>query len=298
MPYVISADTQALMERWGYGSKHTVPDKQYFADMLKDLQGLLQGYFPAVEVVPERQLRLGLLGLAQRTQLPIVSLDRAYIHEGEKTLNLVGFLDVTRAVNPKLEKLDLRERPGSLPVTSQLDVLARKLRKGREIALADDVIFEGGTHQKVAQWFAERDIIVKEVLSGITIEDGRDNLENAGIRVKSVIEYAAVVDEVCERDYTAGVPMSGRSVVDENGRTGSAPYFSPFGIAEKWASIPAEHADEFSAFCMMQSIALWSAVERLSKTEISTSEIPRPLYALGKDRSIVTALKSVQASMR
>jgi hypothetical protein len=289
-PYIVSADVNRLMLNWARENRYTVPGEGYFQGMLNDLERVLNGYFESVHIVPEKYLSAGMEGMAKRSQLPIISLDRAYVNPRQK--NLVGYIDITRTVDENLQSRGLSERPGTPSIDAQLYAITQSLETNR-VALLDDVLFEGGTHTTVAEWLKQRGIIVEDVLVGIAIREGAEKIANNGINVRSLLCYDEVVDEICERDFIAGVPMSGRTVVSANGEVSGAPYFSPFGIPEKWASIPPEYAESFSDFCLAQSIMMWSKVEQLSRTNISTAEVPKPVHGLEYNKSISSALRRV-----
>lgn len=289
-PYVVSADVSRLMRTWAAKNRYRVPNEAYFSGMLRDLESVLNSYFHSVQVVPERYLVAGLSGMADRSPIPIISLDRAYIDDS--LANLAGYIDITRTVGENLESNGLSERPGSLPIETQVDLLSNSLDTDR-VALLDDVLFEGGTHTTIAEWLRKKGIIVEQVLVGVSIKEGEEKLAREGIGVQSLLSYGAVVDEICERDFIAAVPMSGRTVVTATGEVFGAPYFSPFGKPEKWASIPPEYAQVFSDFCLAQSIMLWQKIERMSKSSIATHEVPKAVFGLEPSHSIVTSLRRV-----
>jgi hypothetical protein len=88
--------------------------------------------------------------------------------------------------------------------------------------------------------------------------------------------------------------MSGRTVYHTNGETWSAPYVSPYGDPEEWATIPPEHVDDFSAACIDQAITIWQAVERASDTKIPSRAVPRQLRGVRDEKSFVFALQRQQ----
>ena len=171
-----------------------------------------------------------------------------------------------------------------------------KRLKSNKVALLDDVLFEGGTHQKIAERLKQRGIHVEKVLTGIAIHDGIERLAKEGILVESLLCYDQVVDEICERDFVAGVPLSGRTVVTRSGKVEGAPYFKPFGKPDKWASIPGDHVQDFSDFCLGQSIAMWALIERLSNKTVSTKAVPKPVFGLKPNESMSKALKGARNS--
>lgn len=69
-PYVVSADSQSLLQAWGEEKKISFPNNSYFAGMLKELENNLRQYFDQVEIVPEAFLRLGLNSFIQNSSIP------------------------------------------------------------------------------------------------------------------------------------------------------------------------------------------------------------------------------------
>jgi hypothetical protein len=261
--------------------------------MTLELETELGSIFPRVNIIDDDSLLKGINSLVKNAGLPVVSLDRCYVDENSP--NLCGFLDVSRCVNEKFEQLGVNGRD-ACTVGSQMDKLVSKLGPNRRIAIVDDVLFAGDTHTYVSKMFKERGITVAEVIVGVSIGEGKSILENNGIKVSALLSYDTVVDEICERDFSAGVPFSGRTVKVGEEIYG-APYFYPFGTPETWASIPKDRAGHFSEFCLESSIKLWSNIEKRSDRPISTDEVPKKIFGLEKNKSIVEALKSVRCRL-
>lgn len=294
-PYVVSSDVGLLLNRWGEEAGYSVPDAAYLAGMAQDLKSTLgecaDGSAVEVEVVGQKEIRDGINTLASKIKIPLVSLDRAYVDGA--TPNIIAHLDVSRFVNNEFRDIGLFPRPGFPPIEKQLRRIAKK--HPCPIALVDDVIFSAGDLVKedgtgICDQLARLGSPVKLVMAGIGVGEGIEKLRTRGIEVVCVREYPEVIDEVCERDFLACIPMSGRTLKDGPGQLWSAPYLRPFGNPEKWASIRADRAREFSDFCLSQSIILWSIIEKLSQASIPTEAVPRRIKGLTKNISVVKAL--------
>ncbi len=294
-PYVVSADSRGLLKDWAIKNRLTIPGDAYFQDMLKDLEGTLGQYFDRVDVVPEEFLRQGLNGFITTSPVPVVSLDRAYVNPNQS--NLVGFLDATRTVDSGLATTGLGSRALEISLERQIGQLAAQ-QKGEAIALADDVIFEGKTMLQLVKKLQSKGVAVDAVYSGITIKEGRELLEQNGVRVNSLIVYDQVIDEICERDFVVGSPLSGRSVVNGKGVIEGAPYLYPFGKPVEWASIPSDEAISFSLFALYQSLQLWTKTEQLSRQDISTRQVAKPVFGLPEDESMSTAIAQVMKGLK
>lgn len=294
-PYVISADSRGLLKTWARKNKLAVPNDAYFQGMLKDLENTLRQYFAEVDIVPEEFLREGLSGFVRNSALPVVSLDRAYVNR--KQANLSGFIDVTRTVDGNLNNTGIGSRALEITLERQIDQLVAQ-QTGGVFNLLDDVIFEGKTMLQLVEKLRSKGVVVDTVFSGITIREGQDLLEQNGVRVKSLLVYDQVIDEICQRDFVVGAPYSGRSVVNGKGEMEGAPYVYPFGKPVEWASIPAEKAEDFSLFALAQALQLWIKTEQLSGRKISTKEIAKPVFGLPENRSISSSISQVMKGGR
>ena len=295
-PYVVSADVAGLVGRWATANGLIAPPAEFFDGMtasLADRLAVATGV--PVEVVGQKELVEGMGKLISESQYPVISLDRAYF-DGDNP-GIAGFLDVTRAVKESYDETgkrtfvsagDLVPRPGHPTLEEQLEALRSDTPS--PITVVDDVIFSGDGMVNLAKELAAIGRPIAQVIAGIGIEEGLAKLRDAGIEVKCVRTYEDVMDEVCERDFFAGAPMSGRTVLGEDGSTWSAPYFEPYGNTEGWASIAPEAVRDFSKFCLSQSLSLWAEVERLNGRTIASDEVARPLQGANSQTSMATRL--------
>jgi len=259
-----------------------------------------------VEIVGYEDLKSGLDALSAKSAYPVVSLDRAYVDDA--TSNVSMFVDLTRWVDQDLNDLGLHGRDGHPYARSQnSNPLFHNGIGDRPIVLADDVIFSGENLAQDIDYLRQLRNPVMRVIAGIGVREGVAKIEATGVPVTCVRRYSNVIDEVCERDFYAGVPLSGRTVQDTRQparASWSAPYFEPFGRPDAWASIPPERAAEFSRFCLLQSIKLWEAVEQASGKPIYV-ETPRAdalslrrLPEQGEGTPLLTVLKATLAEPR
>ena len=116
------------------------------------------------------------------------------------------------------------------------------------------------------------------VCVGIGIAGGVRKLQALGCAVRCVRFYEAVIDEVCERDFYPGIPLSGR-LVAKSSNVGM-PYILPFGRPKEWATIPEEWHRELSRFCLTQTIRLFTEIERHSGKIVASHLLPRQVHSL------------------
>lgn len=298
--YIISNDVIGLTGKWCNRNGFLMPAKDKIEGIEDDLRKTMIDLLNVdVETVSEKEIRDGMYNQIQKSRYPVISLDRAYIDETPK---IFSFIDSTRAVDENLMDIGLFARNGQLELKKQIKIISNSLKSKKlsDISLVDDVIFSGKGIIDIVNLFKENEIDVRNVFTGIVIEQGILGLEKKGIEVSFVKKYKDVIDEVCQRDFFAGVPLSGRLVVSSTGENWSAPYFLPFGKPTEWASIPDSCATSFSDYCIEQSIYLWSKIEKESKREVPLEILPRRLNLneLNNGISIVKALSTISLSRK
>lgn len=279
-PYVVSADIKTLLEPWALERGYTLPDSGFFRQLRADFAKGMTTIFPGFELVSEEELSNGLTKMIKENGIFPVSLDRVYYRSQPG-------LEIARVVDSEGSSRGLGRRVDSPQLLSQFREL--KSRGLTKVALVDDVIFSGDLLERVSRVLETAGIEVPVIYAGIGIEEGIDKLTSKGREVYCVKEYLEVLDEVCERDFYPGVPLSGRLLDD--GRT-SVPYILPFGNPVEWASIPSESQVSFSRFCLNQTVKLFSAIEDASGKEVSCVDVERKVVGMPNDATrFVDALK-------
>lgn len=271
-PYVVSGDIRLLLEKWAEQKGFILPNGNFFSILRGKFCNFLGQIFDSLEFISEEELTAGIKKYVEELKLAPVSLDRVYYPAKYQ-------LDITRTVNEKMENLGLSRRANSQTLASQFKTL--KSAGLKKIVLVDDVIFTGDLIQRVARILSANGIKVSAVVAGIGIGEGVNLLRNCGYEVFCVREYEDVIDEICERDFYPGVPLSGRLLA--GGQNIGLPYILPFGNPQKWASIPDDRASSFSKFCIKQTIALFEAIEISSGKEIRCRDIGRKIFLLTED---------------
>lgn len=271
-PYVVSADIYLLMKVWATEHGFVLPAKKFFLCLRERFTARMQEMFSNFELVSEEEISLGLSRLVVQSGLPVVSLDRIYL---QSKLNF----EVTRLVDKEGKDQGLGNRAQALTISQQLELL--QVSGCRDVAVADDVLFSGGLLEKVIKLLSGINLRVPVFYGGISITEGIKNINNLGVEVRCVRTYKEVIDEVCERDFYPGVPMSGR-LLDEGNNIG-VPYILPFGNPEVWASIPPQHATAFSKFCLNQTIMLFDEIERCSGKKVLCRDLGRKVVGVPMD---------------
>lgn len=222
--------------------------------------------------------------------IPIVSLDKIYL-EGEND-NII-FLDCTRLDESK--NLVSRNDPNNQDsVINQIMKIANKLKRNNKnkIFLVDDVVFSGSVLRTIIDLFNRCGIEVVGIRSSITTKSSYDYF-NQNLLYGLDAGYMMsedVIDQICERDFYFGIVQSGISI-KKDGEIFKAPYFKPYGNPVKRASIPEDFEEMFSTGCINRSIILWKEMEKLSKREILTNELPEKINFVEDDKRIVKVLE-------
>ncbi len=185
-------------------------------------------------------------------------------------------IEMTRLVNEKGEDRGLGRRPGSKGLLQQM----RSVKDAGVdcVALVDDVLFSGSLMERTVNLFAKFNVRVPFIIAGVGIAEGIERLSNLGCEVKCVRSFKKVIDEVCERDFLPGVPLSGRTLISQ-GNVG-LPYMLPFGNPGKWASIPQEWERKFSQFCLEQAVGLFLEIEQETGKQVWYSDLQRKVFGL------------------
>ncbi len=265
-PYVVSADIKRLLEQWAGVSGYVVPDAEFFHELRNEFQAHMHGIFPEFHFVHEEELVEGLDHLIAEGGLPTISLDRVYV---ESDLHL----DIARLVDKDGNDHGIGSRVGYPSLSDQLKHIHESGVK--EVALVDDVLFTGDVLERIVEMLAHIGVTVQVAHVGIGILGG---VKQVTVPVQCVRQYDDVIDEVCERDFYPGVPLSGRVIAGDEGF--GAPYIRPFGNPEAWASIPAEHVESFSRFCLLQTISLFDEIGRRSGRSVHWEDAPRKIVGL------------------
>jgi hypothetical protein len=186
-----------------------------------------------VAAIPAVDIQQPMTRSIEQSLLPVISLDDRYIRLAERQIG------ISRGVDPALEDTGYAARAGYQAIESQLDLASAA---GREVLLADNVIYSGEMILWVADQLQRRGTKVGGVICGIAVKEGVMALEERGIDTQAGFVFDELEDEVCERDF-ALVPGSGRRVPLMNA---NALYFDPvYGKPSEWASLPAEESDGF-----------------------------------------------------
>lgn len=276
IPYVVSGDVFLLLSKWAKQKKFILPDATFFNVWRDEFKNFFNKIFVDFIFISEEDLSEKINSLLKKISLPKVSLEEVY-----SKVDL--FLSTNRTVDARGNDLTVVSRWGHKSIDTQVDSL--KNLGLDEVVLIDDVIFSGESTSKIIQALLNVGIKVPLVVTGIGIADGIEKIESCGSHVVCGFKFEEVIDEVCERDFFPGVPLSGRTLVWRNGKNIGIPYILPFGKIGKWASIPMEWQKSFSEFCLQQTIQLFRAIEKSSNKQVCCCDLDRFVFSMPYDES-------------
>lgn len=301
VPYVVTNDLSLVFDKFEVIGKK-VPSSCDLEEAGQAIQQGLKRIFPKVEIVESERISGYLLQAVNRSDIPVVSLTGLLNHnhvagtiECSRSVELVtkadGFFSYSDAgIQPR--------RIGVPDIKTQFNRLVKNLDGIKEVALADDVIFSGGTILNLVTKLNDVGISVKKAYGSIILEKAKDKLAQHGIEIEADFVYEKVVDEVCMRDFIIGAPDGGRNVLMKGNLYASAPYAKPFGDIEGWASIPNEHAQEFSDVAVQSSLVLWTKMDALNGDQTLVKHLSKPVIFWQEDDKVVDSLHSILRTRR
>lgn len=291
--YVITEDVPELVARWAEQRRLAAPEPGLMQQLLGELAGEVQqalrggGVEANVHVHGYTEMRPALesrvRGYLARGFM-VVAFDRVYYPPDVGTS-----YSPTRAVLWRNEGWCGRSyqvaKAGTLPLARQAsDVAASWFAAddaNLEVLVADDGVFEGASARR---FFAELlglgvgGAALGSVIGGVSLERflQRGDVNDVALVVDAVHVYPSggpeVVDWVCQRDFFAGLPRSGRAVISDpgdsvalrcNGQPLSAPYWYGSGSLS-WASVPQESGERFTRACAAMTVGIFARIAELS----------------------------------
>lgn len=275
--YVVSEDIHILLDEWAMKKGFCLPSRDFFKQLRKEMQRYLSRIFSAgnIDMVSAEELRNGMRKFIRQTENSVVSMDRVYVRTNPE-------IQIARMVDKSLNDCGTGPRFGAPSIQKQL---VRVKEKYSKILLVDDVLFSGNVMTEIISSLEKIGVATPVIVVGIAIGEGVERIQKCtSSEVLSVKYYREVIDEICERDFYPGVPLSGRLVADMKTEIGS-PYFHPFGKSCNWASIPQDEEKEFSVFCLQQTIRLWKEIEKVSQKIVRCCDLERIPFGSSYDKS-------------
>ncbi len=276
--YIVTEDVPQLIAHWAGQRLLVAPEPEFLRLILEELAGEIQaalyssGIQANVQVLGYRGMRTALANRLRWYRdhgFVTVLFDRVYFPTDTGLR-----YSPTRAVlwqggGWQGQSYQVA-KAGTPPLALQAEAVARFWRsacnESMRVLVADDGVFEGASARRFFRELLRCGVpgdVLGSVLGGISLERFIEQSEEDGARlaIDAVHAYPStgpeVIDWVCQRDFFAGVPQSGRAVISapgdavalqENGQPLSAPYWFGSGSLS-WASIPDSAAEVFTRAC-------------------------------------------------
>jgi len=202
------------------------------------------------------------------------------LNSSDEKLNL----SINRLFDTDGKMLGYGPRPGFDYLDHQFDELARKI-SGRPIILAKEGAFKGNTCLYILKELENRGVEVATVILGFCDTKTKTIIEQALEGELVVVRcFENLVEWIADRDLIPFMPGCGRvigkSVAQSfvpiqtvEGHSCAFPYILPFGMIEKWTSLPTDNTRELSAFFLEVAVSLFDRIGRDTGREIVIGDL-------------------------
>ena len=280
--YIITNDLGARVESLRtLGLKTPDADDHLFVSFHDETKRLIAGYLPDVQVIS-----YDMRSLAEQVWMEAIKL-QGTIKDAVVISTCVELassrrghiLEANRVFDEHGKMIGLGPRPGNTSLQSQINGVSAVVN-GSPVVLAEDGAFTGDTIVTLLRLFKKRRVTVSVVVVGICFPGAKEAIEkefDGKICVISEIDHP--YEWMPDHDFIPFAPNCGRVFGGSFGEeilphythesfSYCFPYVLPFGDPVEWASIPKEHAPNFSAFCLEQSLSLFCRLDEMNGKKI------------------------------
>lgn len=193
-------------------------------------------------------------------------------------------LSINRLFDTDGKMLGYGPRPGFDYLDKQFDELVRKIA-GRPVILAKEGVFRGNTCLYILKELENRGIKVATIVIGFCDTGAKAVIKQSFQgEVVTIHSFENLIEWVADRDLIPFVPGCGRvlgeysthsfaPVLTTEGFSCAYPYILPFGLIEKWTSMPESNALEMSNFFLGMAIELFDRIGQDSGHKITIGEL-------------------------
>ncbi len=265
------------------------PDDPIFGHLRQSLLERVTRAFPnnAIHPVDKNKLRLEIweqvhkrIAVNNQHAVLVTCSEMDDLNPNQEGLNL----SINRLFNTEGKMFGYGPRPGFNYLDRQLDDLALKIA-GRPVILAKEGAFRGNTCLYILKELERRGVKVVTVIIGFCDVGAKAVIEQA-FKGELVIIHAFenLFEWIADRDLIPFAPGCGRVVGEHvahsyapvqtsEGHSLAYPYILPFGMMEKWTSMPAENARELSVTFLNVAIDLFNRISKESGRSIVMGEL-------------------------
>ncbi len=295
-PYVVTNDLEIVFGALT-NARFTRPESALIAEAANRIVQSLKKNFTQVDNIEAQRITCFLKDCVRGADMPVVSLtglltsdDVAVALNFSRSLvarkNAAGKLILTEAgIQPRFRD------SGSL--SEQFTNAMKIIRTRADVAIADDVVFSGGTILKMAERLEAQGLNVRKVFASVAMEKSINALKERNIEVVADYIYQDVLDEVCMRDFMVGAPGGGRNIILDNGVYASAPYIRPFGKIEDWASITGTAAAAHSKVCLETAADFWEQIKNRDGQSVKFGDLAKPVLSCRSSDGVAEKLRKL-----
>lgn len=285
--YILTLDLETKIRSLRYiGFKTPEPSDCFFSELQDELAKRIQKAMPEVDL---QVIEMGNLseritakaferGSLLRNAVVVSScLEISSPHRGYT-------LEINRIVDIGGRIVGLGSRPGHPSIDEQIAGMASIIAR-QPVVIVEDGSFSGKTMCHVIRKFKQRNMNIAAVVIGFAfpraLEAIREEFDGDVITIE---EPERLLDWMPDHDFFPLTPNCGRTfgvVVNggvfpfytHDGASYSMPYVLPFSPMTEWTSIPKEHTNNISMFCLQQTKELFSILNRMNKTTIRIGDL-------------------------
>ncbi|MEK9175332.1 MAG: hypothetical protein AAB795_01940 [Patescibacteria group bacterium] len=284
--YLLVLDLPEMMEAYERVGLQ-LPDVAFFKERQQCLTVRLQEIIPdcSLEIIEANKLVNQIARLLH--DLLLVTPEAVVISTVSTIASKTGgrCLQINRLVDSTGKSLGLGARPGNGSLRGQFEEIRGCMEK-RPVILVEDGSFSGGTMKSMIEICNGMHIEIKHLVIGFLFPTAKENILKVFPRAKDIHCWReeSFLDWMPDHDFYPFVPNSGKvvgfsynshhmPVYLHNGLSLCMPYVLPYGNPVEWASIPAEHAKKFSAFCIQEARIIFSEMERINNQKITLESL-------------------------
>ena len=268
------------------GVKTPAADDPLFIDFHEQVKNKVAAMLPSVKVVSYDMKQLVEEVWIEASHIKDIIKDAVVVSSCAEVANVRRghTLEINRIVNEHGEVIGLGPRPGNPSLECQLNSLV-SVADGNPVVLVEDGIFTGSTICYLLDEFAKRKVRVSSIVAGLSFPKARDRIskKHAG-EIITIKEAGVPFEWMPDHDFIPFAPNCGRvfggrfgdeilPFYTHDGVSYAFPYVMPFGDPVAWASIPKDHALEFSLYCCQTALELFRRIDKMNGKSITVHDL-------------------------
>ncbi len=272
--YVLTLDTQQSLKAAGFDTN--------VYDLERELMQIIKEVLPDTEIVGvtygELKNELQKIVREIRDTMPVISLDPMYIPVADEIIS------ITRLIDPETGIKKEGPRPYFPPLEEQVKELSKKY-KGKNIALADVGVFEGGSEKLLISLLKDAGISVDYVINGVSTTSADEIFKELGVTEIPVYKFVSEKNDEFVFDWLEAADLTGIDgrKVGRNGVPAEIKripqVYIPYALGDicKWASIPQECSEDVSNKFLNITNKIVDRIEKNRGSPVTIGELGLPV---------------------